>query len=443
MSGNKTVECRGHFQCERKPFRDGLCEFHLPTDHREALPSDAYNQLLIEEIKEAVQNDEGIFVFHWESFHFPRNHVLFDFGIFTEVEERIAKGWFNLKGSNIQSIRIGVNKIHKLLLSDAIVHGETMIPVMEIDRINISRTNFLEKFNCASKTPEYEAVGAVFDGEFSFGSVISKYAKFTGCRFNQPCIFHGELASVLEVSDTDKFRFIAFDGSIFGNPTQTIFQDFDLRKASFKSVSLVGVRFYNTNFFQTKLNRNGLDRDVQELQRNEKAPLFSLFNKKVDNNSIKRDAHLEHEYRQLRMAMEASKDYGKAHDFYVGEMEARQRRERSILLTVYCFSSYYGINYWRAFVVLIGFFISHFLLTIFLSTNLEAQKLFYGPDTAAAWGRLGDIVTHTLGTGTLQRIGLLDTTSFWQKLVDLTFRLIIPIQAAMFILALRNKTKRG
>lgn len=240
----------------------------------------------------------------------------------------------------------------------------------------------------------------------------------------------------------NEFNVVGFDNTIFGKPIQTFFRDVDLRKASFKSVSLVGVHFSNTYFYQQELKRNGIYNEVKELRRSDTAVRRWFINKKPDNNSIKRNRHLIHEYRQLRMAMENNKDYIKAQEFYVGEMEARQRREWSFILKLYRVSSFYGSDYLKAFRVLLWLFCIHFILTNILSTHWQVQKLFCGPDIAAAWERLGDIVIHSLSTGTLQRTSVLKDLSFYQKVADILFRLMIPIQTAMFILALRNKTKR-
>ncbi len=440
MEKNQSAKCRGHLRCDRAPYIDDLCKFHLSADHNHALTCDEYNGLLVKEIKEAVQTN-GIFAFHWHGFNFPKNHVLFDFGIFDEVKDRLANGWFNIEGSNIQNIRVGMYKIHQLIISEAVVHGETMIPVIEIERINFGNSIFRAKFHCASKTSEFDARGAVFDGDFSFASAVSELANFTGCRFNQACVFHGTTGSVFGTDGIDRFKAVGFDGAIFGNPLQTTFQDVDLRKASFKSASLVGVRFYNTNFFQPYLNRNGLYKEVKELQRNKNECCRIKIGKKTDDKNIKRYRHLIHEYRQLRMAMEAGKDFSKAHDFYIGEMKARQRRKWSFILSLYRLSSYYGTKYGRAFGVLFSLFLIHFFLTVIISTDVELLQLVFKSDTAA-WGKVGDVVLHSLATGSLQRVDLLGQSSFWQQLVDVAFRLLIPAQAAMFVLALRNMTKR-
>lgn len=441
MVENQNKKCKGHSHCKRKPYSGDLCEFHLPADHKKVLTCDNYDDLLLKEIEEAVENKDGLYELHWHGFNFPKDHVLFHFLKFEAVRDRLAKSWINIQESNIQGILIS-RDIKTLILSDATVHADTIIGVVGIDRLSMGRTNFRGKFHCASNTNEIDARGAIFDDEFSFAANIYERAIFTNCRFHKSCFFTGRDGSLFEKKADNRFRIVGFNYSIFGNPTQTLFQDVDLRMASFKSVSLLGVRFYNTNFYQKNLNRNGLYNELQELQRSD-GTIHSLFRvKKTDNNSVKRFRHLIHEYRQLRMAMENNKDYIKAHDFYIGEMESRQLGEWKFVLALYRFSSYYGTNYIRALLILACLFLLHFLLTIGLSTDWQLQKLFCGPDVSAAWRRLIDIVIHSLSTGTLQRIGLLQDLSGWQNLIDILFRIMIPVQVAMFVLALRNMTKR-
>ena len=440
MVDSQSEKCKGHNLCNRKPYSGELCEFHLPVDHEMALTCDDYDTLLLKEVEEAVENKNGKYELRWHGFNFPKGHILFEHVKFHAVTDRLAKSWINIQESNIQDILI-TNNIDTLILSDATIHADTIISVVKIDIISMKNTKFLGKFHCASKTLEFKAPNAMFYDEFSFAASIHKIAIFTNCRFLKSCTFHGVAGFVFEDDGDNKFKVAGFDSAIFGKPKETLFQDVDLRMASFKSVSLIGVRFYNTKFYQQELLRNGLYNEVVELKRINDNISRKIKSKQTES-SKKRFKNLIHEYRQLRMAMENNKNYIKAHDFYVGEMEARQRLENNFILVLYRFSSYFGTNYVRAFGILACLFLLHFSLTIILSTNWQVKKLCFGSDIVAAWGRLADIAIHSLSTGTLQRIGLLKDLSGWQNFVDILFRVMIPVQVGMFILALRNKTKR-
>lgn len=442
MAEGQNEKCKGHLCCSRKPYIDGLCEFHLPVDHEKALPSEGYDALLIKEIEEAAESEKGTYALHWHGFVFPVGHVLFGNIIFNSYTEKLARSWINIQEANIQGIQIAGIGINTLILSDSVIHADTVIGVTQIETFSLGRAIFQGKFHCASKTQTFDARNAVFEEEFSFGASIYRLANFSSCRFYKSCLFFAAQGSTFGNDSDSNFRIAGFDNAIFGLPSQTLFQDVDLRKASFKSVSLVGVRFYNTNFYQHELKRNGLFNEIEILRRINNTGSEGVKNVTADNQRRTRYDHLIHEYRQLRMAMETNKDYVTAHDFYVGEMEARQKRKWNPVLGLYRLSSFYGTNYARAFGFLLILLIIHFMLTIVCSTNFQVQKLFSGPDVIDAWGRLGDILIHTISTGTLQRSGLLKNLSFSQNLIDVVARLVIPIQAAMFVLALRNKTKR-
>lgn len=438
----KGTTCRGHQSCKRKTYTDGLCEFHLPSDHKSALKVDKYNALLIEDIKNTAEKEDGTFEIHWEAFNFPVGHVLFSNIDFESVREILSKSWISLADSNIQNIQVETLEFDNLIFSRATINGNTLIGVTGINNLRIPHAKFKGKFHCASISNVIDARSAVFEREFSFSSTVNSLVNFGNCRFNDSCSFFGGAGHIFGSDSDDYFKVAGFDNAIFAKPTQTIFQDVNLKKASFKSVPLIGVRFYNTEFYQEELKRNGLYNDIREIQR--KNPIKRKWFKKkiIDERSRARFRHLIHEYRQIRMAMENNKDFVKAHDFYIGEMEARQQRDWSFLLYLYNFSSKYGTNYVRAISVLLSLFLFHIFLTTIISTDLTLQQLCTRPNLSSAWESLGEISLHSFGTGTLQRIGLLKHISGWQAFIDIVFRILIPIQAAMFVLALRNKTKR-
>jgi len=441
MTEKNIDKCKGHQFCERAVFADDFCRLHLPLDHEDSLSRDEFDHLLLEEIKDTVINENDLYVLHWEGLNFPKEHILLEHFKFDEVKEQLEKSWINISDSNIQNIRIESYAIRELIISRSTVHGNTIIPVMNINRLSMDSTRFLGKFHCSSESREVDARNAIFEDEFSFSSTVKKLTNFTNCRFKTACLFHGYRSNIFSNENVDEFKIVGFDNAIFESPTQVIFQDIDLRNTSFKSVSLIGVRFYNTNFYQKELNRNGLYNEVNLLRKTNSVKL-NTHKKNLNNNYTKEYDHLIHEYRQLRMAMENIKDYDNSHDFYAGEMEARKRRKWNFILEIYRFSSFYGTNYKRALLILLGLFLTHLTLTIILSTNFQVQKLFCGQDITASWIRMGDILLHSINTVTLQRINLLSDLSFWQRFSDTFLRILFPTQVAMFVLALRNKTKR-
>jgi uncharacterized protein YjbI with pentapeptide repeats len=438
-------QCKGHKFCERTVHVDGFCKFHIPINHKDALSCDEYDALLLDEIINAKKCDSERceYAFDWKGFKFPHGHVLFEFGIFEEVRDKLKNSWVSVAESEIQNIRIGVGSIQELILSDSNIFGDTMIPVLDIDRLSMENAIFHGAFHCASKSREIYARSAVFESEFSCASTVGEIANFTSCRFKKACIF--SCSSVVGQGfggkSRDEFKVVGFDHSIFENPSQTLFQDVDLRKASFKSVSLIGARFYNVNFYQEELKRNGLFNEVSLLRKSGQTKPKTK-RKKHDAQSVKRYPHLIQEYRQLRMAMENIKDYEKSNDFYIGEMENRQLRKFSFILSIYYLSSAYGTNYKRALWMLVALLTTHFSLTGIVSLDLNFEAIINGKQITETLNGIRDVALHSTSTATLQRIGLLENTSSFQKIIDIIFRVFIPIQAAMFVLALRNKTKR-
>lgn len=428
-----TEKCKAHSCCKRKVFSNGYCRLHISSKFGHApLSPDEFDEILVKEIEDAEKDDSGQYNLYWHGLDFPADHVLFNFENYERVRDRLADCWINVQDSNIQHIYIATYNIRKLILSGATIQGNTTIGVTDIGEISMEKTSFLGKFHCASRTRTFDALGASFSSEFSFASTVYELARFNGTRFHESCHFHSADGFLFGTEKNDSFRVVGFDNVTFGKPTQTLFQNVDLRKASFKAVSLVGVRFINTNFYQGEFGRNGIYNEIILLKK-------SSGNKK---NTLQRKRELIHEYRQLRMAMENGKDYSKAHDFYIGEMEARQSRKWSFMLYLYGKSSFYGTSYTKAFSWILVLLAIHITITASLTPDFRFMKLFFGSDILECWGKFSDIAIHSLSTGTLQRIGLLSNISNWQNLVDIAFRVLLPIQTAMFVLALRNKTKR-
>jgi uncharacterized protein YjbI with pentapeptide repeats len=439
MKENEISKCNGHEHCERTVFDSGLCRLHLPADHKNSLHCDDYDQLLIDEIKQTRIRDDDKFALHWEGLNFPKDHSLFENRKYDEVRDKLEKSWINISYSNIQNIRVISYAIQELILSHSMIHGNTQFPVIKIDRLIMDSSKFLGKFHCASVSVDVDARNAVFEDEFAFFATISDYTNFTNCRFKKSCLFYGSRSPIFGKKNDHDFKIAGFDNTIFESPAQVLFQDVDLRKASFKSVSLVGVRFYNANFYQDDLSRNGLYNEVSFLKK-PNSNILNANSKKLKNK--KHYDHLMHEYRQLRMAMENLKDFDNSHDFYFGEMESRKNREWNPVLWIYRCSSCYGTKYIRAGIILLVLFLIHLILTTILSTNLTIQNSFCSQDTILDGIRLRDATLHSLSTVTLQRFNLNENLSFCQCALDTFFRIIFPIQAAMFLLALRNMTKR-
>ena len=125
MTESQKEKCKGYLHCERDSYIDGYCKFHLPVNHKKVLTCDQYDDLLMENIKEAVADEEGNYALHWHGFNFPKDHVLFGSVKYEEFRDRLSKSWINIQESNIQDIFIATLNIRELIISYATIHGKT------------------------------------------------------------------------------------------------------------------------------------------------------------------------------------------------------------------------------------------------------------------------------------------------------------------------------
>lgn len=156
---------------------------------------------------------------------------------------------------------------------------------------------------------------------------------------------------------------------------------------------------------------------------------------------------LERQYRDIRVALEDSKDYRSATGFYVGEMEARRRQMN--ILRRYSFSvealykllSHYSSNPTRAIGVFLLFTSLHALITwrLLAQTNADRldqlKQLCTGADCVRAY------FTNSLNVLTVRRRDFIDLGG-WHDTLDTIFSIIGPIQIALIALALRTMVKR-
>ncbi len=150
-------------------------------------------------------------------------------------------------------------------------------------------------------------------------------------------------------------------------------------------------------------------------------------------------ARIEELYRYLKINYEDNADFKKSGDFHYGEMEMHRKASpwrRGFLFSwynLYKILSGYGERPIRAMVLLI-FFLA--VLTGLLSRiGLEILDPKHIP-------AFGDSFFYLLQKVTLQRPTWAEPVGFWGKLVAGFSVLFIPGQAALFLLALRNRLGR-
>jgi uncharacterized protein YjbI with pentapeptide repeats len=249
----------------------------------------------------------------------------------------------------------------------------------------------------------------------------------------------------------------------FNEPSRVLFKGVDLTKASFGGTDLREVTFIGNVWFNPILKRNGLKEEIR--YRNTK----NYYDKREQLPA------LENTYRNIRFAMEASKDFASANDFFIGEMEAKRKqlpfykRHLFSVDAVYNMVSKYGTSPMRCILCFIVFAMIHSTLIssqINISTvdswaalkqgsiafvgevSLDEFVVFLGASHDVLLGYINfDSLVYSLQTMTLQRDKLdLIPQSADKALVsfiNLVYAIIGPVLAGLFALTVRARIKRN
>ena len=146
---------------------------------------------------------------------------------------------------------------------------------------------------------------------------------------------------------------------------------------------------------------------------------------------------VERLYRYLKINYETQEDYKNSGDFHYGEMEMHRRASKwrwfpGYWYNLYWFLSGYGERPSRAFGLLLSFLAALTVLLTWAGLDVDPKHV----------PAFGDSFFYLLQKVTLQRPTWAEPIGFWGKLVAGTSVLIIPGQAALFLLALRNRLGR-
>jgi hypothetical protein len=159
---------------------------------------------------------------------------------------------------------------------------------------------------------------------------------------------------------------------------------------------------------------------------------------------------LENAYRQIRQSYEDRKNYPEAGDFYYGEMD--QKRKRSLrrkylpsLITIYWLCSGYGQRPVRAGVVLIlllvgftGILLFDGMVNVIDSTPFVLDSTILhnlGKFSTAMWA-------YSLRLVTFGNPLYIKPQFQSGELISTIARILIPVQAALVVLAINRKFKR-
>ena len=220
------------------------------------------------------------------------------------------------------------------------------------------------------------------------------------------------------------------------------FQDLSLAYCTFNASDLRRVEFHHVQWHPYR-GRQAVYDEVLLRQEEKKKPWFWAWllydDPHADPPSSWTDKYGEVErlYRDLQENYERARDYKRMGDFYYGEMEMHRRASKWRWLPIYWYNLYrflsgYGERPLRALLVLAG------LLVVFTWGFSGAE----GNLTPAwSWGRFWEDCLYILQKATFQRPERQLLTNWGQWLATLS-PLLLPGQAALFILALRNRLGR-
>ncbi len=297
------------------------------------------------------------------------------------------------------------------------------------------------------------------------GGVCFTSAEFHGDAQFMEANFSGEVDFVLaNFSGDANFRRAGFSrDTIFAWASFLKSVDFSYVKSGsviFQDVNCLGpqqVRFHHVDlsrwsFLNTDLRRIDFDDVTWALTRKFLSHRTALFDE-LNVSSRKDDlASVERLYRHLKKNYESQRDYGRAGDFYYGEMEMKRRQLNApgqIPFWLYRLMSGYGENYRQALAVLIGMWIVFAVLFVLIGytdkeMGLSVQRfLTWNPsglgETFADFARS---LIYSAQSMTLFHEPNITFHSVWGQAVELLASILGVIQIALFGLALQRRFKR-
>lgn len=275
-----------------------------------------------------------------------------------------------------------------------------------------------------------------FKGAAKILGEFNGVANFAGSVFHESAEFVGGMIRYAASGNTptppDRARYV-FNGDVFLNqidfrrPNRSRFRHVDLRRAQLADTDFRGVAFYAVLWDQPTLGRRGIYDEV--------------FANSI--GELKRHLpRLEDAYRNLRAAHEDSKDFQSATDFYVGELECRRRQQspewklRFGVEALYKFASKYGASPLIAARNLILVLALHMLL----ATAVLNSECFV-PTTGCRLS--SDIIVNSLRLLTILGGPHFQPLPSWGAIIDIGAQVLVGVQAALLIFALRSRIRRG
>lgn len=390
-----------NYQCERECYPgSNFCIFHLSEKDY----VDSFSKEFSDKLNKLHKNKDG----DWVGFIFPTTFKLkkFDFDY---------------------NVNLSYSIFNKICITECNFR----------ESLNLSNSMFKDdtRFHCTFEgTTNFNK--CVFEARASFGGSFNRdKTTFNSCVFHDAATFLGGYDIILNMQNGEEqgnirrlfLKETDMRDVVFYRPERVKFVAVDMSNLLLLGTDLSGVHLYDTKWFQKELNRNGLRDEVWVHKTN---------GKKFQDYYLPR---IESQYRNVRVALEANKNFVFASDFYVSEMEIRRDRFRP--LRKYFFSveafynalSQYGTNPIRAAKMFFYLFLIHLLLTIYF----DSFKSHLYPFEIIKYS------INSLKVLTLQRFWVFIDNGIFQSFIDTFFRFAGPFQVALFAMSLRNRVKRN
>ena len=456
---------------------EGLCILHSQDKEKN---SDAFQSAL-----QARWNQEEQKSYDFRGIFFPEPFDPKDFFECWEFKKPLDFFWATfMNGADFS----GATYTDEMNFSGATFIGEA----------NFGRATFVKgaDFSGATFTNRADFWGATFTKGANFSwATFTEGANFSGATFKEMAIFSrtvfSEVAHFIRASFTEGAKFIVATftkGADFSESTFTegvdfsratieervVFQDINSRKKDeqmpppfigyfrhlefqengalrFQDLSLARVQFQGSDLRRAEFNhvqwhpywgRQAVYDEVLLRHEEKQNPWFWTWlscGPHADPPSFWTDKYAEVErlYRDLQENYEKARDYKKMGDFHYGEMEMHRRANKWRWFPFHWYNLYrslsgYGERPFRALGWLAAFLAIFTGLLAWIGLDLDPEHI----------PAFGDSFFYLLQNVTPKRPTWAKPVGFWGNLVAGLSVLFIPGQAALFLLALRNRLGR-
>lgn len=272
---------------------------------------------------------------------------------------------------------------------------------------------------------------SVFHAQAEFAEVsFNKTVDFTGAFFHKRAYFMP--------MDTKKYNYLSENFQIFIDRSPEVFGDgcIFIRVFIFDNFLLEKVNLSKTSFIDTDVrqieyvNCDWLEEGGQRILYDHN----QLRNPDLPEEQEDLIRKVETLYRRFKQKAKENHDEAEASLWHYGEKEMQRQRGGPggffswVLINLYCACSGYAERPVRAFYFFIG-------LIFFFALLLAMTKdgINHG---------LGELLISTLQYATFEKEPIISTEHTWGMVVKLGAKLLLPLQAALMALAIRNRFRR-